>query len=81
MLFDDYGGGVGGTADYNNFVDASENSDANVTLTKIYGKHQISTGFEWMKRYFNVGQPYAPAGTYSLVMVVPINKPRPPQAI
>ena len=65
MLFDDYGGGVGGTADYNNFVDASENSDANVTLTKIYGKHQISTGFEWMKRYFNVGQPYAPAGTYS----------------
>ena len=65
MLFDDYGGGVGGTADYNNFIDASENSDANVTLTKIHGKHQISTGFEWMKRYFNVGQPYAPAGTYS----------------
>ncbi|MGB6405629.1 MAG: carboxypeptidase regulatory-like domain-containing protein, partial [Candidatus Sulfotelmatobacter sp.] len=65
MLFDDYGGGVGGTADYNNFVDASENSDANATLTKIHGKHEISTGFEWMKRYFNVGQPYAPAGTYS----------------
>jgi len=65
MLFDDYGGGVGGTADYNNFVDASENSDANLTLTKIHGKHEISTGFEWMKRYFNVGQPYAPAGTYS----------------
>ncbi len=65
MLLDDYGGGVGGTADYNNFIDASENSDANVTLTKIHGKHQISTGFEWMKRYFNVGQPYAPAGTYS----------------
>lgn len=65
MLFDDYGGGVGGTADWNNFIDASENSDANVTLTKIHGKHQISTGFEWMKRYFNVGQPYAPAGTYS----------------
>jgi hypothetical protein len=65
MLFDDYGGGVGGTADYNNFVDASENSDANVTLTKVHGKHEISTGFEWMKRYFNVGQPYAPAGTYS----------------
>jgi hypothetical protein len=65
MLFDDFGGGVGGTADYNNFDDASENSDANVTLTKIYGKNEISTGFEWMKRYFNVGQPYAPAGTYS----------------
>jgi Carboxypeptidase regulatory-like domain len=65
MLFDDFGGGVGGTADYNNFVDASENSDANATITKIWGKHEISTGFEWMKRYFNVGQPYAPAGTYS----------------
>ncbi len=65
MLFDDYGGGVGGTADYNNFIDASENSDANATITKIHGKHEISTGFEWMKRYFNVGQPYAPAGTYS----------------
>ncbi|SPF37926.1 Cna protein B-type domain protein [Candidatus Sulfotelmatobacter kueseliae] len=65
MLFDDFGGGVGGTADYNNFIDASENSDASATITKIHGKHEISTGFEWMKRYFNVGQPYAPAGTYS----------------
>jgi hypothetical protein len=55
---------VGGTADYNNFVYASENSDVNATITKIWGKHEISTGFEWMKRFLNVGQPPAPAGAY-----------------
>ncbi len=64
IIFGDVGGGVGGTADYNNFVYASENSDANATITKIWGKHEISTGFEWMKRYLNVGQPPAPAGSY-----------------
>ena len=64
MVFNDVGGGVGGTADYNNFVYASENSDVNATITKIIGKHEISTGFEWMKRYLNVGQPPAPAGSY-----------------
>jgi hypothetical protein len=31
----------------------------------VYGKHQISFGFEWMKRYLNVGQPPAPAGAYA----------------
>jgi len=65
MNFDDVGGGVGGTADYNNFVYASENSDVNATITKVHGKHEISTGFEWMKRYLNVGQPPAPAGAYA----------------
>jgi hypothetical protein len=65
MNFDDVGGGVGGTADYNNFVYASMNSDVNATITKIYGKHEISTGFEWMKRYLNVGQPPAAAGAYA----------------
>jgi hypothetical protein len=64
IVFNDVGGGVGGTADYNNFVYASENSDANAIITKIWGKHEISTGFEWMKRYLNVGQPPAPAGSY-----------------
>jgi Carboxypeptidase regulatory-like domain len=64
ILFDDVGGGVGGTADYNNFQYASENSDVNATITKVRGKHQISVGFEWMKRYLNVGQPPAPAGAY-----------------
>jgi len=64
MLFGDVGQGVGGTWDGNIFRDASENSDANVTITKVWGKHQLSTGFEWMKRYFNVGQPPSPAGEY-----------------
>jgi hypothetical protein len=64
ILFDDVGGGVGGTADYNNFAYASENSDVNATITKVKGKHEISVGFEWMKRYLNVGQPPAPAGAY-----------------
>jgi hypothetical protein len=56
--------GVGGTANYNLFFYASENSDASAALTKIHGKHEISFGFEWMKRYLNVGQPPAPAGWY-----------------
>ncbi len=67
MIFNDYptpGNGVGGTANYNLFVYASENSDANAAINKVWGKHQISTGFEWMKRYLNVGQPPAPAGAY-----------------
>ena len=65
MNFDDVGGGVGGTADYNNFVYASENSDVNATVSKVQGKHELSFGFEWMKRYLNVGQPPAPAGAYA----------------
>jgi hypothetical protein len=55
---------VGGTADFNIFQYASENSDANATLTKVLSKHELSFGFEWMKRYLNVGQPPAPAGAY-----------------
>jgi hypothetical protein len=65
VLFNDVGQGVGGTADFNNFVYASENSDVNAAITKIRGKHAISVGFEWMKRYLNVGQPPAPAGAYA----------------
>lgn len=65
MLFNDAGSGVGGTADYNTFVFASETSDANATLTKVWGKHEVSAGFEYMKRFLNVGQPIAPAGSYA----------------
>ena len=64
LVFNDVGGGVGGTADYNNFVYASMNNDVNANVTKIWGKHEVSFGFEWMKRYLNVGQPPAPAGSY-----------------
>jgi len=64
VTFGDVGQGVGGTADYNIFRYASENSDTNAAITKVWGKHSLSTGFEWMKRYLNVGQPPAPAGFY-----------------
>ncbi|HXW91432.1 MAG TPA: carboxypeptidase-like regulatory domain-containing protein [Terriglobales bacterium] len=65
MEFADVGGGVGGTADYNIFRYASMNSDVNAAINKVWRKHNISTGFEWMKRYLNVGQPPAPAGSYA----------------
>jgi len=64
VIFNDNGSGIGGTADYNTFQYASENSDANVSLTKLFGKHELSTGFEYMKRFLNVGQPPAPSGSY-----------------
>lgn len=65
MIFNDSGSGVGGTANYNTFIYASENSDASATLTKAWGKHELSAGFEYMKRFLNVGQPIAPAGSYA----------------
>jgi len=64
VLFSDVGSGIGGTADYNTFQYASENSDANVTLTRSLGKHEISGGFEYLKRLLNVGQPPAASGAY-----------------
>jgi hypothetical protein len=57
--------GVGGTADYNTFQYASENSDAIASITKAWGKHEFATGFEYMKRFLNVGQPVAPSGAYA----------------
>lgn len=65
MVFDDNGSSVGGTADDNTFQYASENSDANVSLTKNIGKHVLSFGFEYMKRFLNIGQPNTPAGMYA----------------
>jgi hypothetical protein len=68
VLFTDYNGGsdgIGGTADYNTFQYASENSDANASITKLKGKHEISAGFEYMKRFLNVGQPPAASGSYA----------------
>ncbi len=69
MIFNDYtppvlSDGVGGTANYNLFFYVSENSDANATINKVWGKHELSTGFEWMKRYYNAGEPPDPAGVY-----------------
>ncbi len=56
--------GVGGTANWNTFQYASENNDASAALTKTMGKHELSAGFEYLKRFLNVGQPPAPAGNY-----------------
>lgn len=63
--FDDVGGGIGGTANYNNFVYASENNDFSASVTKVVGKHEISAGAEYMKRFLNVGQPPSPSGAYA----------------
>jgi hypothetical protein len=63
--FDDLGGGIGGTANYNTFIYASENHDVIATLTKSWGKHEISAGAEYMKRFLNDGQPPAPSGAYA----------------
>jgi hypothetical protein len=57
--------GLGGTANYNTLLYASENHDANVTLTKVMGKHELSMGAEYMKRFLNVGQPPSPSGSYA----------------
>ena len=65
MLFNDSGSGVGGTADYNTFQFASENSDVDVSMTKLFGKHELSFGYEYMKRFLNVGQPPAASGAYA----------------
>ncbi len=65
VTFNDVGGGVGGTANWNTFIFASENNDASATLTKDWGKHEISAGVEYMKRLMNVGQPPASSGAYS----------------
>jgi Carboxypeptidase regulatory-like domain len=62
--FNDVGGGVGGTANWNTFQYASENSDATVSITRLFGKHELSAGFEYMKRFLNVGQPPASSGAY-----------------
>ena len=56
---------VGGTGNYDTFKFASENADVSATLTKILGKHEISAGFEYQKKFLNVGQPPYPAGQYT----------------
>ena len=64
MLFGDVGQGVGGTGNYNILSYGTQNSDTSAAMTKTLGKHDISVGFEWMKRFENGGQPPAPAGAY-----------------
>jgi hypothetical protein len=65
VIFNDVGGGVGGTANYNTFRYASENNNASASITKLFGKQEVSAGFEFMKRFLNVGQPPAASGSYA----------------
>ncbi|HVT98363.1 MAG TPA: carboxypeptidase-like regulatory domain-containing protein [Acidobacteriaceae bacterium] len=65
VFFDDVGGAIGGTANWNTFQYASENSDVIASVTRISGKHELSAGFEYMKRFLNVGQPPASSGAYN----------------
>ncbi|HMG86251.1 MAG TPA: carboxypeptidase regulatory-like domain-containing protein [Terracidiphilus sp.] len=65
VIFTDNNSGIGGTANYNTFQYASENNDPSVTVTKVLNKHEVSAGFEYMKRFLNVGQPPAASGSYA----------------
>jgi hypothetical protein len=65
VTLNDTGTMVGGTGQENTVIAALENSDASATLTKIRGKHQISVGAEYMRRFLNIGQPPAPSGAYN----------------
>ena len=56
---------IGGTGNEDTFLYASENFDVSATLTKVFGKHEISTGFEFQKKLLNIGQPVSPAGSYT----------------
>jgi hypothetical protein len=55
---------IGGTCCDNTFIEANENSDANATVTKVWGQHEFSFGGEFMKRFLNGYQPGNPAGNY-----------------
>jgi len=55
---------IGGTANWNTFLFASENSDASATYTNVLGKHEIDLGIEYQKKFMNIGQPPSPSGLY-----------------
>lgn len=56
---------IGGTGNYDTFIFASENSDASAAYTNVKGKHELSVGFEYQKKFMNIGQPPFPSGQYS----------------
>jgi hypothetical protein len=56
---------IGGTGNEDTFIFASENSDVSASVTRVIGRHEIATGFEYQKKFMNTGQPPAPAGAYS----------------
>jgi hypothetical protein len=65
VTFNDTGTIVGGTAEENTVRAGNENFDGSATLMKIWGRHVVSFGGEYMKRFLNIGQPPAPSGAYN----------------
>jgi hypothetical protein len=65
VTFNDTNTIIGGTAQENTVVAANENYDASATVTKVWSKHTVSFGGEYMRRYLNIGQPPAPSGAYN----------------
>ena len=65
ITFNDTGTIVGGTAQENTVRSGNENFDASATVSKVWGKHVINVGGEYMKRLLNIGQPPAPSGSYN----------------
>ena len=68
-------GPIGGTTNEDTFIFASMNHDIGATYSKIFGRHEISTGFEWQKKLMNVGQPVAPPALTSLTTPLPARPP------
>ena len=64
ISFGDFTSMIGGTANWNTFLFASENSDANATFSDVVGKHELSTGLEYQRKFMNIGQPPSPSGLY-----------------
>ncbi len=56
---------IGGTDNWDTFIFASEASDALVTFTKTFGRHEMNIGAEYEKLFMNIGQPPAPSGGYN----------------
>ncbi len=46
---------IGGTGNWDTFLFASENSDASATYSDVFGKHELSLGFEYQKLFMNIG--------------------------
>ena len=65
ITFGNFTAPVGGTGNWDTFIFASENSDASATYSRAVDKHELSIGFEYLKRFMNVGQPPSPAGAYN----------------
>jgi hypothetical protein len=64
MNFGNFTSPIGGTNNWDTFIFASENSDASATYTTVAGKHELSFGFEYQKKFMNIGQPPFPSGEY-----------------